>query len=200
MNAVDLAVLGVLAVSALVGLLRGMVREVLGVGAWAVAALVASPYGVFPAVAPFARAHITEPTVADAVAFGVVFIVVLGVLLLLVGWAASRVRTSALGGLDRTLGVLFGAARGIVLLAAAYIVMGLAVTTEQWPAPLLEARSLPLIHAGAERLASALPAPYRPSVIALPAGRVTRAEDLLRATPSGRATGVKPLGSQAARE
>ncbi|WP_407073510.1 CvpA family protein, partial [Stenotrophomonas sp. A3_2] len=35
MNYVDLAVLGILGISALLGLSRGLVREVLGIGAWA---------------------------------------------------------------------------------------------------------------------------------------------------------------------
>lgn len=205
MNWVDLAVLGVVAVSGLIGLLRGAVREVLGVGAWVLAALIASPFGVFPSVQPIARSYITESAIADAVAFGLVFIVVLGLLLLLIGWVSRRVQGSVLGGLDRTLGLLFGLVRGGVLLAGAYIVFGLAVKVDDWPAPVLEARSLPLIYSAAIKIVQYVPGPYRPGVLAPPAGRTARAEDLMRVPPAGRATEARPLdgtrlGTRAARE
>lgn len=206
MNWVDLAVLGVVVVSGLIGLLRGAVREVLGVGAWVVAALAASPYGLFPVVAPTARSYIKDASLADAVAFCLVFLFVLAVLLLLIGWISRRVQGSALGGLDRTLGVLFGLVRGGVLVAAAYIVLGYAISkAEDWPSPVLEARSLPLVHAAAAQLVLYVPAPYRPGVLTPPAGRATRAADLLRVPPAGRATEparpeVKTLGTRAARE
>ena len=205
MNWVDLAVLGVVAVSGLIGLLRGAVREVLGVGAWVLAAVIASPFGVFPSVQPIARSYIKDQSIADAVAFGLVFIIVLGLLLLLIGWVSRRVHGSVLGGLDRTLGLLFGLARGGVLLAAAYVIAGLAVKIDDWPTPVLEARSLPLIHSVAAQLVQYVPAPYRPGVLAPPAGRATRAADLMRAPSAGRATesktpDVRTLGTRAARE
>ncbi len=201
MNWVDLVVLGVVAVSGLIGLLRGAVREVLGVGAWVLAALAASPYGLFPTVAPIARSYLNETSVADAVAFGAVFLIVLAVLLLLIGWISRRVQGSVLGGLDRTLGVLFGLVRGGVLLAAAYIILGYAVSkAEDWPTPVLDARSLPLIHSAAAQLVGHLPEGYQPGVVPPPAGRATHAADLLRVPPAGRATEAKTLGTRAARE
>ena len=196
MNWVDVAVLGVVAVSGLIGLLRGAVREVLGVGAWLLAGLIASPFGVFPSVQPIARSYIKEQVIADAVAFGLVFIVVLGLLLLVVGWVSRRVHGSVLGGLDRTLGLLFGLARGGVLLAVAYIIAGLATKIDDWPTPVLEARSLPLIYLAATQLAQYVPVPYRPAVLPPPPGRATRAADLMRVAPAGRATESKPIDSR----
>lgn len=184
MNWVDAAVLGVVVASGLIGLLRGAVREVLGVGAWAMAGIAASPYGFFPAVQPIARSYITEATVADAVAFGVVFIVILGILLVVIGWVSRRVQGSVLGGLDRTLGLVFGLGRGGVVLAAAYIVLSVAMKVDQWPTPILDARSLPFVYAGADRLAQAVPPAYRPAVAVPPAGKVAKAEDLIRAPAS----------------
>lgn len=201
MNGIDFAVLGVIAVSGLIGLLRGSVREVLGVGAWTLAGLAASPFGVFPSVAPIARTYIKEQAIADAVAFGIVFLIVLGVLLLVIGWISRRVRGSVLGGLDRTLGLLFGFFRGGVLLAATYIAVGLAVKVDDWPPPVLEARSLPIIYAVALKIVDYVPPAYRPAVLPPPPGRASRAEDLMRIPPAGRATEApKPLGTRAARE
>ena len=192
MNWVDLVILAVVLVSGLLGVMRGMVREVLGVAAWIAAALAASPYGAFPYVAPWMRQQFSDPGVADAVSFGLVFLVVLVVLSLIVGRISSAVRGSALGGLDRSLGLVFGVARGAAIIVAAYIIAGIGLAIEQWPAPVLEARSLPFVYQGAAWAAGQLPPAYRPAVARPPAGRSTTAADLLRANPVGRALGTRP--------
>ena len=79
------------------------------------------------------------------------------------------------------------------LLVVAYILGGIGLAIEQWPSQLLEARSLPLIYRGAEWAANQLPPKYRPAVARPPAGRATRAADLLRANPVGRALGTRPV-------
>lgn len=192
MNWVDLAVLALLLVSGLLGVMRGLVREVLGVAAWVTAAFAAGPYGVFRSVAPFVRRHISDPAIADATAFFGVFLLVLILLWLVVRTLSNAVRGSALGGLDRTLGLVFGLVRGAALLAVAYILLGIGLAVEQWPAPVLEARSLPAIHHGAEWLAAQLPPTYRPAVAQPPPGRLATAASLLRASPVGRALGARP--------
>lgn len=194
MNWVDLVVLAVVLVSGVVGVLRGMVREVLGVAAWAAAAWIASPYGLFPYVAPWARQQVTDPGVADIAAFAGVFLGSLIVLWFLVATISSRVQGSALGGLDRTFGLLFGLARGAVLVAVAYIIGGFLSPAEAWPPPVQQARLLTPVHQGADWLALQVPPPYRPTVAAPPAGRATTATDLLHATPAGRATAARPPG------
>lgn len=192
MNWVDLVVLAVVLVSGLVGVLRGLVREVLGVAAWIAAAWIASPYGMFPYVAPWVRHQVSDPGVGDILAFGGIFLVSLIVLWIVVGSVSSRVRGSALGGLDRTFGLVFGIARGAVLLAAAYILGGFLSPSEGWPAQVQQARLLTPVYQGAEWLAGQVPPPYRPNVAKPPVGRTTTAADLLHATPAGRALSARP--------
>lgn len=192
MNWVDLAVLALVLVSGLLGALRGLVREVLGIAAWVAAAFVAGPYGAFRFVAPWVRRQVSDPGVADAVAFGGVFLIVLIVLWLAVRAVSNVVRGSALGGLDRTLGLVFGLGRGAALLVMAYILLGIGLAIDQWPTPILEARSLSVIHHGAEWLADQLPPTYRPAVARLPLGRSAKAASLLHANPVGRALGARP--------
>ena len=192
MNWVDLVVLAVLALSGLLAFMRGLVREVLGLGAWVVAALVASPYGAFPYVQPWVRKQFTDSTTADLVAFGGVFLVVLIVLWMVAGALSSLIRGSALGGLDRTLGLVFGLVRGAVVVAVAYLLVGMAIPAAQWPEPVVEARALPLAHQGAVWLAGQVPPAYRPQVTAPPAGRAATAASLLQSSPTGRALGARP--------
>jgi membrane protein required for colicin V production len=191
MTWVDLVVLGVLALSALLALLRGFVREVLGIGAW-VGALLAAIWA-FPYARPRVREWLGSPDLVDPVAFGAVFLVVLLVLLLLSGWIGALVRRSVLGGLDRTLGLVFGLVRGAVLVVFAYIGAGMVIPVDRWPEPVLQARTLPVAYQGASWALAQLPPEYRPRLYPPPPGRETTAAALLHATPQGRATGKPPV-------
>ncbi len=187
MNWVDLVVLAVLVLSGVAGLARGLVREVLGLGAWAVALWVASPWGLYPVVDPLVRARIADPNVADPVAFVVVFVPALIVLWLVAGLLGRIVRRSAVGGLDRSLGLVFGVARGAVVIVAAYILGSVALPMDEWPAPVLQARATPLAYQGALWTAAEMPPRYRPTINPPPGGPASAAE-LLQANPVGRAT------------
>lgn len=187
MNWVDLVVIAVVVVSALLAFMRGFVREVLGVGAWIGAGFFA--VWAFPFVRDRFHAWIGNPSIADPVALGAMFLLALLILNIVAGMVGGAVRMSLLGGLDRTLGVAFGVIRGAALIAFAYIAAGMVVATDHWPDPVLQARSLPYAYEGAAWAAGFLPPEYRPSVRPPPMGRETRAEDLLHATPQGRAIG-----------
>ena len=186
MTWVDLCVLGILAVSGLLAFLRGFVREALGIGAWlgaALAAVWAAPYA-----RPRFREWLGAPDLVDPVTYGAVFLAALVVLLLISGWISSLMRMSALGGLDRTLGLVFGLVRGAAVVVFAYIATGLVVPPDRWPEPVLAARSLPLAYAGAQFAVGLLPEAYRPRVVQPPDGREPTEDALLRAAPEGRAT------------
>ncbi len=191
MNWVDLVVLAVVLVSGLLAVWRGLVREVLGIAAWVAAAVIA--YEAMPYVAPWTRRQVAVSGDGDLLALGGVFLVALIILWIVVGVIGGMVRDSALGSLDRTLGLVFGLARGAVLVCAAYILAGFVIIPDNWPPPVREARSLAPAYQGAEWLASQLPPPYRPAVLKPPAGRTTTAADLLRAAPTGRALSVRPV-------
>jgi membrane protein required for colicin V production len=121
MQWVDLAMLGILAISMLVGLVRGLVFEVLSLVGWLVAYLVARWFAGDVAV----HIPIGKPgsAVNHAVGFAILFI---AALLL---WAvASRllrflIHASPLSIPDRALGACFGLLRGLVLLLAAATVI-----------------------------------------------------------------------------
>lgn len=163
MTWVDGVVLAVLLVSAGLAYIRGFVREVLGIGAWVGAAVL----GVvaLPRSRPLAEQYVQPDWLATGLAIGGVFIVVLLVLKVLIHWIASRVQASAVGGVDRALGFLFGLARGAFIVVLAYIVAGLVVpATETWPPEVLQSRSLPLAADGANWLVAQLPAEFRPAL------------------------------------
>ena len=179
MTWVDGAALAVLVASGLMAFWRGFVREVLGIAAW-IGAVVAA-FAFRPAAKPFFEGFVEPPWLADGLAVGGVFLAVLVVLTLVVNLVATRVADRALGGEDRSLGALFGLVRGAFLVVLAYIIGGLFLpATERWPEPVLQARFLPNVVAGAQSVAALLPPEYRPRIATPPAPRVPTQEELLR--------------------
>jgi membrane protein required for colicin V production len=155
MTSADLIIIAILALSALLAFMRGFVREVLSIGAWVGAAL-ATIYG-FPILQPYARKYIEVALFAD-IAAGVAIFVLALILLTVLSHALSRnVRSSALGAVDRSLGLLFGLVRGAVLVCLAYLVMAWAIPQEDRPTWVAEARTLPLVQQGASLLLKILP-------------------------------------------
>lgn len=180
MNALDIGVIAVILLSGLFAFARGFVKEVLSVGAWVgagFAALYALPYAT-----PIAERFLPRGAVAEAAAGLAVFLVALVVLSILTSAIARRVKDSALSAVDRTLGLIFGLVRGVVLVCLAYIALSWV-----WPADkpqpqpqwMAGARTLPLLENGADRLRRLLPAQYREKAQAT-AGETRRAAEQLK--------------------
>ncbi len=123
---VDGAVAGIILVSAVLAFARGFVREILSIAGWVLAAVVAFVF------APQAEPLIKEIPVAGdfladscelsiLAAFAAVFAVALIVVSVFTSLFSSLVQKSALGGFDQGLGFLFGAIRGAVLVAIAFV-------------------------------------------------------------------------------
>ena len=155
MNLVDVAVLAVIALSAAFAFARGFVREALSIAAWVGAALV-TLYG-FNYVYGITTRFVTTPLLAELVAGAGLFLVSLIVLTILTSSIARLVQFSALSPIDRTLGLIFGVARGAVLAAVAYFVVDITLPPNARPNWLRDARSLPLLAQGADMLRGVLP-------------------------------------------
>ena len=110
MTWVDLVVFGFLAISGLLAFVRGLVREVLGIGAWIGA--VAAGFMALPQMRKMVSTWFSTPEWVDPVSFIVIFLITLIMLMLIARIIGGAVRRSALGGVDRTLGLVFGLVRG----------------------------------------------------------------------------------------
>jgi membrane protein required for colicin V production len=191
MTWVDIVVLGVLAISALLAFVRGFVREVLGIGAW-VGAVIVALWGY-----PYARPRFEQwlagsPDLITPATYAALGLITLLVLLFVSHWIGALVRGSVLGGVDRTLGLAFGLVRGAALVVVAYILAGMVIPVDRWPEPVLEAQAMPIAYAGAAWAVDLLPDRFRPHLYPPPAERQTTADALLQALPQGRAL-AKPV-------
>ncbi|MBF2760951.1 MAG: CvpA family protein [Ectothiorhodospiraceae bacterium AqS1] len=112
---VDYAILVIVGLSALLGLIRGMIRDLLSIAGW-IAALLAAVFFT-DIVAAWLVDWVGSPVIRQAIAFVSLFI---GVLLLsapLVRVVGELVDRSGLSGMDRILGFFFGFLRGVVIVA-----------------------------------------------------------------------------------
>lgn len=122
---VDYCILGLVGLSALIGLVRGLVREVFSLALWAVAGWLALNYN--HEVSIYLEKLIPLPSARMAVAFLLIFIGILmagGLVLFLLG---KLISSTGLGGTDHLGGLLFGVARGGLI--AAILVMLAGVST-----------------------------------------------------------------------
>ncbi|CAO3421177.1 CvpA family protein [Azospirillum doebereinerae] len=155
-NPADLAVIVVLLLAALLAFSRGMVAEVLSVAAWAGAAVV-TLYAL-PHALPLVQTYIKFEMVAYAVAAVGIYVVALVVLTLL-GRSVSRgVQNSGLSALDRSLGFVFGLAKGAILVSVAYLFfIWLVPNTAEHPVWLQTAKTRPLLANGAAMIYDFVP-------------------------------------------
>lgn len=163
MNYVDIGVLTVIALSALLAMGRGLVKEVLSMFGWVGAVIVT--YLVFvrvPQVRDFAHKQIADPLFADIAAGVAVFTVSLIVLGIINHLVVSRIPTSFLGPLDKSLGLVFGLVRGAVVVAIAHILLVYVLPNRaDWPQVVQEARAEPYAAQAAEILTALVPAEVR---------------------------------------
>jgi len=157
MTWLDYAVLGVFAVSMLVGVLRGLVREVVSILGWVIAFLAANLFA--GPLGPAMPSAIPTPELRVAAAFVAIFVAALVAALVaasLLGFILSKaIGAVGLGGVDRALGLLFGAVRGVLVVLAAGLIAGLTAAPRQdfWR----DSVSGPLLAQAAVALAPLLP-------------------------------------------
>lgn len=113
-NIFDAVIVILIVLSGVLAAFRGFVREVLAIAAWLGAAYLT--YELFDRVSPYGRGLIEAEWIADMVSALVLFILLLVALWLVIHAVVLQVRKSALGPLDRSLGFVFGLARGVLLL------------------------------------------------------------------------------------
>lgn len=151
----DVILAAIMLVSGFLAMLRGLTREVLSILSWAVAAL-ATLY-LFPKYQVQVRQYIEPPLLADAVLAAGIFLVVLIVVSLITSRISDKVLDSRVGALDRTLGFIFGLARGLVLVVIAYLFFSWLVPEETQPQWIRDARSLPILKKTGDAIVSLLP-------------------------------------------
>ena len=112
---IDLIIIGIIAFSVIVSLLRGFVREVMSLASWVVAFLVANNF--YPYLANYLT-QIQSEYLRDGAAIAILFVATL-IIGAIVNYVISQlVDKTGLSGTYRVLGACFGLLRGVLIVAA----------------------------------------------------------------------------------
>ena len=155
MNTADVAIAVIITISVLIGLVRGFVVEVLSLAVWAAAVVLSFLLGA--EVAALFEGSITLPSARYALGYFSVFIGVLLVGAVFVYVMKKVVQGTGLSGTDRMLGMVFGLARGAVIVVILAMMLALTpLSRDPW---WQESRALPVFGRLAEMMSTWLPAP-----------------------------------------
>ena len=158
LNWVDPCIVGILGISGLVGLVRGLVREVLSLVSWGLAIWVAITYS--DTLELYLINVIPSPTVRLGAAFGGLFILTLMTSSLLGFLMMRLLETTGLAGIDRMAGLLFGLARGMLIVAVlVFLARATPLPRESW---WRESQLIPLFQTMALWLERQLPPGFIP--------------------------------------
>jgi len=150
----DGLLLGLTLVSAVLAMVRGLSRELLSIVSWGVAAVAAFLF--YKQAAPLVANYVENELIAQLIAGGLIFLVVLIIVTIITMRIADLIIDSRIGPLDRTLGFVFGAARGILIAAVAVWFLGFFVGDRDiaW---IDNAKSKPFLDSIAQSLVNMLP-------------------------------------------
>jgi len=155
----DLVVIGVVLISALLAAVRGFTREVLAIASWVAAAAVAWVF--HPQLLPYIKQYIPTSSAQDTIALvasiAALFLGTLIIVSILTARISDFVLDSRIGALDRTLGFVFGAARGLLLAVIGYLFFTALVGGEKMPVWAKDAKSKPMLEETGRSLIAMLP-------------------------------------------
>ncbi len=141
----DFILFGIMAISGLLALSRGFTREVLSLLAWGVGAIAAYFAIKQPKLIDLVMPYVGKEIIATIVVGAAAFILALIVASIIGVKISDRVVDSRVGAFDRTLGLLYGLARGLVLVAIAYLFYGWLTPKEKQEDWVRKAQTLPVI-------------------------------------------------------
>jgi membrane protein required for colicin V production len=162
-------------------MMRGFTREVLSLLAWGTAAVAAFFAIRSETLVNLAKQYLEPEIVAKIAVAGGVFLIVLIVVSVISVKIADYVLDSAAGAFDRTLGFVYGLARGLVLVAIAYLFYGWLMPADRQEDWIKNARTLPYIKSAGELILSFVPPDIaetltNTAILGNPEGQATRTE------------------------
>ena len=151
----DVIIIAIIGISAAFAMVRGLIHETFAILAWILGAYAA--LRLSPIVQPVLHGVI-KPAWLEQVAVMIgIFLITFVPLAILSGRLSSKVKSSMAGSIDRLLGLVFGIARGLVIVGLAYIAFSALVPLKDHPQTLTKARLFPLVRTTSEVLRSLAP-------------------------------------------
>ena len=154
-STLDLGLLAVVLISALLAMLRGFTREVLAIAAW-IAAAAAAVY-LYPYLLPYIKPYLNKEPWASIASATVIFFAALILVTIITVNLSDAVLDSKVGALDRSLGFIFGAARGFLLCVVAFLFFTMLDPVDKQPDWVRNARMRPVLQSVGDDMQAMLP-------------------------------------------
>jgi membrane protein required for colicin V production len=155
-NILDLIVLIVIGLSAMLSFFRGFLREVMSLGTWIAASIIA--LYLFPTASKLIEPHVKSAVIASGLASIGVFFIALISISIASGLLLKFIKPSKdVGILDNLIGLCFGVARGVLIVAIAYFIATIVIVEKDMPDWVQEAKSRPYIAKAAKAVAKLTP-------------------------------------------
>lgn len=151
----DIIVISVMLISGILAMVRGLLREVFSILSWAVAAGV-TLFFYKPAL-PYVKQYISQDTAAMAATVGILFLGTLLIASIITARISDVVLDSRIGALDRSLGFVFGLARGLLVMVVAFLFFNWLVPVKSQPPWVVDAKSRPALQSAGDWLMAQLP-------------------------------------------
>ena len=151
----DIILLGVMLISGMLAMVRGFMREILSIAAWATAAI-ATIY-LYSRLLPVAKGYFNNDIVASVAVVGGVFLATLLIVSAVTIKVSDMILDSRIGALDRTLGFLFGLGRGLIIVVVAFLFFDWLVPQKSQPEWVRNAKSKVVLQSTGDWLKAQLP-------------------------------------------
>lgn len=151
----DGVLLGVMLISAFLAMMRGFIREVFSIGTWIAAAAAAVYFHAL--LVPYVEPYVGNDLLSQALSAAAVFFVTLILVSFITIRISDFILDSGVGPIDRTLGFMFGALRGLLIFVVAVMLFNGLVQRDKRPTWVTNAKSLPVLMEIGGRITAALP-------------------------------------------
>jgi membrane protein required for colicin V production len=153
----DIFLIVVMLISGLLAMVRGFMREILSIVAWVAAA--GAAFYATPRLVPYATQYFGgwNEWVVKGIVVGGVFLATLIIVSIFTVRLSDKILDSRIGALDRTLGFLFGLARGLIIVVVAFVFFNWLVPQKSQPDGIKNARSRVVLQGTGDWLESLLP-------------------------------------------
>ena len=145
----------IMLVSALLAMIRGFTREVFSIASWVAAAMVT--YFYWEDARPFVQEYISDENLSLGATVAGLFFITLIAVSLITKQISDFILDSRVGPLDRTLGFIFGAVRGLALVVIALLFVNFFIAPDRQPVWIADARSKPWLDSIGADLLNRLP-------------------------------------------
>ena len=145
----------VMLVSAVLAMIRGFTREVFSIASWVAAALVTYLY--WEDALPFVQEYISDKNLSLGATVAGLFFITLIIVSLITMRISDLILDSRAGPLDRTLGFIFGAGRGLLLVVIAVLFLNFFIAPDRQPVWIAEAKTKPWLDSIGSDLLNRLP-------------------------------------------